>query len=102
MKPKSPSLQADSLPTELTRETLLNFSVKPEAFSQGVSFAGNVSLSVSLSTPLNFKSQLKCYSLKEISLTPGLSQFSLYIIKHSLLYLPHMSCFPHTNLEAPQ
>ena len=52
--------------------------------------------------PPNFKSQLKCYSLKEISLTPGLSQFSLYIIKHSLLYLPHMSCFPHTNSEAPQ
>ena len=52
--------------------------------------------------PPNVKSQLKCYSLKEISLTSSLSQFSLYITTHSWLYLPHVSCFPHTNSEAPQ
>ena len=52
--------------------------------------------------PPNFKSQLKCYFLKEISLTSSLSQFSLYITTHNWLYLPHVSCFPRTNSEAPQ
>ena len=51
--------------------------------------------------PPNFKSQPKCYSLKEISLTPGLSQFSLYIIKHSFSICLICSVFPTLIQSSP-